>query len=124
MADQDTTTASGRRAEQLATDCLRARGYELTQRNYRCKLGEIDIVARDGDVLCFIEVRSRRSASRGHPLETVDRRKQARIIRAAEHYLATQQAGDCAVRFDVVAILFEPELDVQLVQGAFEAQWY
>lgn len=118
------TTARGQRAEGLAAEHLCARAYELIQRNYRCKAGEIDIIARHGEVLCFVEVRSRRSAAFGHPLETVDRRKQTRIIRAAKHYLAAHRCGDAPVRFDVVAIVYEPKLEIQLIQGAFEATHY
>jgi putative endonuclease len=121
---QESTTASGERAEALAVRRLRAQGYELIQRNYRCKAGEIDIIARHGDLICFVEVRSRRSAAFGHPLETIGRRKQTRVIRAAQHYLATHRCADAAVRFDVVAIVYEPKLEIQLVQGAFETTRY
>lgn len=118
------TAARGQRAEGLAAEHLCAQGYELIQRNYRCKVGEIDIIARHGEVLCFVEVRSRRSADFGHPLETVDRRKQTRIIRAAQHYLTAHRGGDAPVRFDVVAIVYQPQLEVQLVQAAFESTRY
>ena len=121
---QEPTTARGQRAEELAAEHLCSQGYQLLQRNYRCKVGEIDIIARHGDVLCFVEVRSRRSATFGHPLETVDRRKQTRIIRATQHYLTAHRCGDAPVRFDVVAIVYEPKLEIQLIPGAFEATHY
>lgn len=110
----------GRRGEQLAASYLERCGYRLIERNYRIAQGEIDLIAEDGEVLCFVEVRSRRDAEHGHPLETVGTRKQARLIRAARHYLASRALGDRTVRFDVVSIVHEPALELRLVQGAFE----
>jgi len=72
-------------------------------------------------VLCFVEVRSLRTTDHGHPLETIGRRKQARIIRAARHYLAVRGGAEREVRFDVVSIVYEPELELRLIRGAFEA---
>lgn len=84
----------------------------------RVQGGEIDIIAQDGDVLCFIEVRSRTSAAQGHPLETIDAGKQQRIARAAAIWLADHpHPGPC--RFDAVGIVTEPQPDVVLVRGAF-----
>ena len=116
----DSTTMRGRRAEQLAARYLQAQGYRILEQNYRARGAEVDIVAEEGDVLCFVEVRSRRSAAYGDPLETVDRRKQARVIRGARHYLAARGASDRAVRFDVVGIVHEPSRTLRIVRGAFE----
>ena len=69
---------------------IRAAGFRIVTTNYRCPHGELDIVAEQADLLCFVEVRSRASAELGAPEETIDRRKRARVIHAAEHYLATQ----------------------------------
>lgn len=118
--DDDSTTARGRQAEQLAVHYLQQQGYRILAQNYRARGAEVDIVAEDGDVLCFVEVRSRRSAEFGDPLETVDGRKQARVIRGARHYLARCGVVDRPVRFDVVAILHEPAPTLRLVRGAFE----
>ena len=116
------TTAKGQRAEVLAARYLQDRGYRLVTTNFRCRRGEIDIIAEDGDVLCFVEVRSRANAALGHPLETVGMAKQARLIRAARYYLATHRGcADRFTRFDVVGIVYRPRLDIRLVQGAFEA---
>ncbi|MBK6849301.1 MAG: YraN family protein [Proteobacteria bacterium] len=117
--------SEGRRGEQLAAAYLERRGYRLIERNYRIAQGEIDLVAEDGPVLCFVEVRSRRHAELGHPLETIGPRKQARLIRAARHYLARHdlaqgEQAERTVRFDVVSIVYEPEFELRLVQGAFE----
>lgn len=116
----DSPTARGRRAEQLAAQHLQDQGYRILEQNYRARGAEVDIVAEEGEVLCFVEVRSRRSAAFGDPLETVDRRKQARVIRGARHYLALRRCGERAVRFDVVGIVHEPSPTLRLVRGAFE----
>jgi putative endonuclease len=119
------TTIKGNRAEQTAATFLQQQGYRVLERNYRCRRGEIDIVAEEGEVLCFVEVRSTESRAFGDPLETIGEAKQARIIRAARHYLATRRVGDRQVRFDVVGIVYQPSLEIQLVRGAFEtSSWW
>ena len=114
-------TALGRRGEDLAAQLLLREGYRLIDRNYRIRQGEIDLIAEDGEILCFVEVRSKKDVTRGHPLETIDRRKRGRILRAAEHYLATRRT-DCDehVRFDVISIVYEPDLEILLIQDAFD----
>ena len=114
------TQVGGRLGEQIAASLLEERGYRLIERYYRIKQGEIDLVAEDGAVLCFVEVRSRRHAELGHPLETIGPQKQRRLISAARHYLATRAVVERAVRFDVVSIVYEPALELTLVQGAFD----
>src|SRR5512140_3876948 len=74
--ESPTTTETGATGESIATRFLEARGYRIVERNFRCKLGELDLVARDCGVLCFIEVRSRGDGGHGHPAETVTRGKQ------------------------------------------------
>lgn len=119
------TTVKGSRAEQTAATFLEKQGYRILERNYRCRRGEIDIVAEEGEVLCFVEVRSTESRAFGDPLETIGDAKQARIIRAARHYLATRRVDDRQVRFDVVGIVYQPRLEIQLVRGAFEtSSWW
>lgn len=96
----------GRAAENIAADFLRAKGLEILERNYLRRLGELDVVARDGDVLVIAEVRTRASDRYGGAAASVDSRKQQRIIRAASQLL--QQRRDLArlrVRFDVIAVL-------------------
>ena len=114
------TKAKGDLGEQIAVDHLRAQGYRILRRNYRCRRGEIDIVAAEGDVLCFVEVRSVASRTFGDPLETVNTRKQARILHAARHYLATGGVSEREIRFDVIGIVHEPSLEIRLVRSAFE----
>lgn len=94
----------GQRAESLALQWLERRGLELVARNYRCRLGEIDLVMRDGATLVFIEVRYRRHSRYGSGLESVDPRKQQKLAHAASHFLASRrhyQTRPC--RFDVMA---------------------
>ena len=96
----------GQAAENIAADFLRAKGLEILERNYLRRLGELDILARDGDVLVIAEVRTRASDRYGGAAASVDPRKQQRIIRAASQLL--QQRRDLArlrVRFDVIAVL-------------------
>jgi putative endonuclease len=110
------TTERGRASEERAVTALEERGYCIVERNYRCRLGEIDIVAREGDTLVFVEVRSRSSADRGTALDTVTPAKQRRIARVAQHYLTFRRPVFRQCRFDVVGIT-EGRLD--LVRDAF-----
>ena len=115
---------SGRRAEELAAEFLRAAGCEILHCNYRRRLGELDIVALSGGVLVIAEVRTRASSAYGGAAASVDRRKQQRITRAATQLL--QQRADLAalpVRFDVLVVSdpFGPAPSIEWIQHAFEA---
>lgn len=111
----------GQRGEALAAAFLVARRYVIVARNYRCRLGEIDLVALDGATLVFVEVRSRSGERLGTPFESVDPRKQARVARVARHFVATRGYADRDARFDVVGVRFDREPPaVEHVQGAFE----
>ena len=115
---------SGRRAEELAAEFLRARGFEILQRNFLRRLGELDLVARGAGVLVIAEVRTRASSAYGGAAASVDRRKQRRITRAASQLL--QQRADLArlpVRFDVIVVR-DPHGEaprIEWIQYAFEA---
>ena len=101
----DSTTALGRRAEDLACRHLEAQGLRLLERNYRCRAGEIDLVMLEGSTLVLIEVRSRSSLAHGGAAATVGAGKQQRVIRAARHLLLTRRDyRQLPARFDVVAI--------------------
>jgi len=93
---------TGAAAEQLAARHLERQGLTVLELNYRCRGGEIDIVARDGATLVFVEVRLRRSAEFGGARASVDAHKQRRILQAARHYLAGRPAQPC--RCDVVLL--------------------
>jgi putative endonuclease len=112
-----TTIEQGGSAEADATTALVRMGYRILERNFRCRAGELDIVARDGDVLAFVEVRSRADADHGHAAEMIGVRKQRQVARVAAHYVAHRALADCdQIRFDVVAITGG---DVQLIKDAW-----
>ncbi|MEO1482458.1 MAG: YraN family protein [Myxococcota bacterium] len=115
-------TEVGRRAEELAWSYLSERGYRLVARNHRGDGGEVDIIAWDSDTLCFVEVRARSDASKGDPLETIDRRKIARIGRAARHWLNSFSGPWPEMRFDAVGVELAAgdTPAIRLIQGAFE----
>ncbi len=90
--------------EDFATDLLKSKGYKIIDRNFRTKFGEIDIIALDGDVLVFVEVKTRHSRKYGKPEEAVTPRKIFRIRKAGEYYLLTHKNMPKKLRIDVVAI--------------------
>ncbi|MGH9464094.1 MAG: YraN family protein [Thermoanaerobaculia bacterium] len=114
------THARGVAAEAAAADWLVGRGYEILERNFDTPAGEIDLVARDGETLCFIEVKARAVPDCGSPLEAVDDRRRRRLGRAASLYLVHHEwSGPC--RFDVVGMSPGPRgWSFELVQDAFE----
>lgn len=113
----------GKSGEEIAASCLVNKGFTIVQRNYRCPSGEIDIVARDGETLVFIEVKTRLAESFGHPLEAVSTRKQQQVCRAALHYLSRNNLMEAQSRFDVIALLGGTENpEIIHVIGAFESK--
>jgi putative endonuclease len=109
-----TRLATGRRGEAIAGDYLAARGYRLHAANWRCPLGEIDIVAQDGDWLVLVEVRTRRGVRFGTPEESVGPTKQRKLARVAECYVdACDWTGPW--RIDVVSVTLGRRGDVERV---------
>ncbi len=95
----------GSAGENIAAAYLKRHGYKIIERNFSVhKVGEIDIIARDGEYLCFVEVRLRSRDDYGTPAETVNYAKQKRLIRAAEVYLAKNDLTQALVRFDVAEV--------------------
>lgn len=115
------TRTRGQKAEQVAVDYLSGLGYRIVERNFSCKLGEIDIVARQGGDLVFVEVRSRHSVTARDPVHTVDRRKQAKLIRAASFYLMTKHPEPIPARFDVVLVTLGEPPTVEVIPNAIDA---
>ena len=111
------TRKTGARYEQYAGAYLEEHGYKVLQYNYRCKKGEIDIVAKDGEYLVFCEVKYRAGVSGGSPAEAVDLRKQKKISGSAMYYLMENHLTDVPCRFDVVAIQGR---EITLIKNAFE----
>lgn len=99
-----TRQSLGRRGEQLAAGKLSALGYEIVARNFRCPLGEIDLVARIGETWVFAEVRTRRGRKFGAPEESITPRKKSHLIAAAQTYLQLHDLPDCNWRIDLVAV--------------------
>jgi putative endonuclease len=97
----------GRRGEEIAARALTRRGYQIVARNWRCPAGEVDIVARHGDVWAFVEVRTRRGRAFGTPEESLTSAKQERMIEVARHYLAENDPGSVDWRLDLVAVEFD-----------------
>ena len=105
----------GNEGERLAARFLRRRGFRILARQYRTPLGELDLIARDGDCIVFVEVKTRRSGAAGQPHEAVDRAKQAQLTRLALAWLKRYGLLDGRARFDVVSIVWqdaasEPEI--------------
>jgi putative endonuclease len=118
---QPHTRQKGLRAEEEASLWLERQGLEVVERNVVTHAGEIDIIAREGEVLCFVEVKARASDVYGPAIEAVDARKQRRLVRAASLYLALRNL-DTACRFDVLGMDLEPEgWRFTLIRNAFEA---
>jgi putative endonuclease len=107
----------GEPAENLAAAFLEGHGLKVLERNYRCRFGEIDIVAASGAVLVFVEVRARRSAAFGGAAGSITAAKRRRLVAAARHYLARRRAAN-ACRFDVVLLQGE-EPRIEWVVNAF-----
>jgi putative endonuclease len=103
-APRDPRHRFGAFGEERATEYLRRRGFEILARNVRTAYGEIDIIARDGATVVFIEVKSRRSRQGRDALEAIDARKQKRLSRLALAFLARAGWLDRPARFDVVAV--------------------
>ena len=113
----------GRWGEELAARELRARGCEILASGWRCRFGEIDLIARNGDYLCFVEVKLRKTDAFGSAGAFVDRRKQERLRAAAQMYLSENPTA-LQPRFDVVEIraplgLSTPDPEIRLIRNAF-----
>lgn len=95
----------GLEGEERAAVYLDRKGYEILERNYRCRWGEIDIIALDGETLCFIEVKTRKSLSHGFPAEAVNRQKMLRLLRCAYIFMGQYRGRYQRVRMDVVEMI-------------------
>lgn len=130
-ADRQNKRATGAVYERAVRYYLEQQGYEILDCNYRCPLGEIDIIAKEGGYLVFCEVKYRKNSRKGNPLEAVDRRKQQTIFRCAQWYLnsrayeksnrgtdlSERYTGDIPCRFDVIGV---EGSQITLVKNAFE----
>jgi putative endonuclease len=114
------TREAGSQGEKTAADYLRKKGYRVLELNYRFHRYEVDIIARHGDTLVFVEVKARHSETFGQPEESVTLTKQRHIIQAAKSFLSAKRLGEsCPVRFDVIAVNMDGS--IRHIEGAFEA---
>jgi putative endonuclease len=115
------TTDLGNHGERIAAAFLTDAGLQVLDRNWRCRDGELDIVARDGDALVFCEVKTRRATGYGHPAEAVTPVKQRRLRTLAQRWLAAHDEHAPELRFDVVAVLVPGRgpAEVTHLAGAF-----
>lgn len=114
-------TQQGSMAETLACRYLEAQGLNLIKQNYRCRLGEVDLIMQDGQHLVFVEVRSRSDHRFGTPAETVSKIKQRRLIRTASYYLQ-RHSIHMPCRFDIIAItLKDQRYIVEWIKNAFQS---
>ena len=94
----------GKTGEEIGTQYLINNGYKLIIRNFRCRQGEIDIIAKDKDEIVFIEVKTRRNTNYGYPIDAVDKRKQKHILNASQYYVYKNKLEKRKIRFDVIEI--------------------
>jgi putative endonuclease len=112
----------GKLSEAVAADFLKKQGLTVVAQNVRCTLGEIDLVARQGNIHVFVEVKSRFASGRGLPQEAITRTKQRRITRLAQWYIKQHRLQHQSARFDVIAITWQgDEPQIQWIPNAFEA---
>jgi len=112
----------GRIGEDAAARYLQSQGYAILERNYRGPRAEVDLIARQGGLLVFVEVKARLAPAPLAPAQSVTAHKQQRLASVARHYLATRAQGDWQVRFDVVEVMISPAgrvQDLRLIRGAF-----
>lgn len=110
----------GRQGEEIALKYLKKKGYKIIERNYRSKLGEIDVIASHKGTTVFIEVKTREDTRRGLPQESVDERKQRQITRVALNYICHKRLPEGIFRFDVVGIILSSgKPEITLIQNAF-----
>ncbi len=124
--EKTTAVSIGNIGEEAAVQAIKKRGYKIIARNYRTKMGEIDIIAKDGEYTVFVEVRLRKSNNFGSPADTIDRRKQQKIIKAAQLYAVKNNIYDAPMRFDAVLINAKVQngklldSDIEIIKDAFQ----
>ncbi len=117
-------TSIGFIGEETAVKLLKKEGYKILERNYKTKMGEIDIIAQDGEYTCFVEVKLRKNDSFGSPGDFIDERKKSRIIKTAQYYALENNIYDLPLRFDAVLITADivnnkKDYQAQIIKNAF-----
>jgi len=109
----------GKRSEIIASDYLKKKGYKILETNYKNKIGEIDLIAKDGDYIVFVEVKARLSGAFGHPFDAIDERKQQKIHAVACLYMVKNQKYGTNCRFDAISILGLENPEITHIIDAF-----
>ncbi|MCM8799735.1 MAG: YraN family protein [Candidatus Omnitrophica bacterium] len=113
----------GLRGEESAVDFLKKNGFKILERNFRTNFGQIDIIAKEKNEICFIEVKTRKNFNFGLPQEAVSITKKKRIAKVALAYLKEKRLLNKKVRFDVVSILWDGNIPkIELIRDAFEVE--
>jgi putative endonuclease len=114
----------GKKGEEKALRFLKKRGYCIIEKNYVCKMGEMDLIAKEKDTLVFIEVKTRTSTEFGPPQLAVNSSKQRQLSKVALYFLKEKKLEDVKARFDVVAILLgQKGEEIELIRDAFDLNW-
>lgn len=114
----------GRKGEEMALRFLKKNGYRIIETNYLCKLGEMDVIAKERDTLVFVEVKTRTSMQFGPPQCAVTPFKQRQMSKVALNFLKQKKLEDVKARFDVVAILLgQSGEEIELIRNAFDLNW-
>ncbi len=111
----------GKEGEEFAYNIVKRMGYKILEKNYRCSIGEVDLIALDGDVLVFIEIKTRRH-SIGYAKEAVNRKKRKKLLLVASYYMKKKKLYNRKVRFDVIAIQVDSkgkQTKFELIKNAF-----
>jgi putative endonuclease len=112
---------TGQQGEKIASDFLKKNGYKILETNFRCSLGEIDIIAREKEEIVFVEVKTRKSGEWGYPEQAVGIKKQKKLSQLALLYFQKKNLTNFKARFDVVAItLSTAENEIKIIQNAFD----
>ena len=113
------TNVYGKRSEIIASDYLKKKGYKILETNYKNKIGEIDVIAKDKDYIVFVEVKARLSQKFGHPFDAIDEIKQQKIHAVASLYLVKNKKYGTNCRFDAISILGLENPEITHVIDAF-----
>lgn len=112
----------GFHGEKIAKDFLIKKGYEILDMNYRCKLGEIDLISKTNNIICFVEVKTRYFSTYGTPIESITFKKQQKIYKVAQYYCIKNKLSNLFFRFDVIEIVLTLDsnnFSINLIENAF-----
>ena len=114
----------GHEGEGLAAAFLERQGFRILERNYRCRLGEVDLIVEKKGTIHFVEVKTRRSVNKVSPLELISKNKQRHISRVAQHYFAQKKLSDVSGDFSLVIVDWsQQDPSCEFLPGVFELAW-